>query len=359
MKKVGIITFQDADNYGAMLQCYALQHYLKSMGYDAKTINYKCEYFAHPYGIAALRRKGIIRYVLGNINALVRKFRKKRFSDFRNIIDMTRPVSKENICTLNNEFDLFISGSDCVWSYDLTNFDTTYFLDFVDKKEKKGSYAASFGTADIPEEYKEKYSKLLSDYKYFNVREQSGANLVCSFTQKNANVVLDPTLLLSMEQWNEVCSDRLIKEKYIFVYQLALSKGMINVINKIAKETNYKVVFIPFPLGGLIKAKSCLSYGPKEWVTLIRDAEYVITDSFHGTAFSIIFKKQFFSYLNEGRTRIENLLSKTGLERRLIDDTTNISEILSDTIDYQDVEKRLEQERNYSKTILVEMVNDA
>ena len=355
MKKVGILTFQDADNYGAMLQCYALQKKIEGMGNKCLVINYKCDYLSKPFSIAALKRKGMVRYILGNINAIVRKPRKKKFHEFRHTIPMTERVKKQDLKALNDEFDIFIVGSDCVWNDDITNFDTTYLLDFVYDSRKKNSYAASFGFSKMKMNMKAGYSKYLKEFNSLNVRELSGKEILNKIGV-NAAVVLDPTLLLDSSEWDNVTVDLKINEKYIFVYQLTPSKYLLKIVRQLQRKTGYKVVIIPFPVGGSLKADSHLNYGPEEWVTLIRNAEYVVTDSFHGTAFSIIYGRKVYCCVNELATRIISLLELLGLNECLYSNNREFE--LMEVINYDEAYLKLRKEKEKSLKILKGIIHD-
>lgn len=356
MKKVATLTFQNADNYGAMLQCYALQHAINKIDdVEAKVLNYQCSYMLRPFGVRALKRKGIVRYILGNVNACVRKFRHKKFQEFRKKIPMTEPLSRCKLDRIESEFDLFIVGSDCVWNDDITNKDSTFLLDFIKDNNKKGSYAASFGFQNVDIKLIEYYKPLLEKFKYINCREKSGVYNVKKICNKNANLVLDPTILLSKKEWNEIAISPKSDGKYIFVYQLSPSKLLEYTVYELQKKTGYKVITIPFPLGGKYKTKKDLFAGPREWIGYIKDAEYIVTDSFHGTVFSTLFEKQFFSCINENGTRIVNILTQLGMEQYIY--TNDSKPNLSRTpIEYNLITPILNEKRKESIDILKKMI---
>lgn len=309
MRNIGILTFQDADNYGAMLQCYALQKVINERYCTAEVINYKCYYLNHPYGFKSLKHKGLPRYILGNVNAIVRCFRHNNFEKFRKILPLTKPITRKNIKKATQKYDAVVVGSDCVWNDDITDFDKVYLLDFINDSKKKLSYAASFGSETISSYNLDQYKKLLSSFKELNVREKSGMKIINNLIHKEANVVLDPTLLLDRNDWDKIAKSQNIKGKYIFVYQLSTSKYLLSIVNILKKKTGLPAIFIPFPIGGFVKSKSLINKGPADLIGLIRDAEYVVTDSFHGTVFSIIYGKKFYSCANELATRLINILT--------------------------------------------------
>jgi hypothetical protein len=268
---------------------------------------------------------------------------------------MTKPVSRAELNNIENNFDLFVVGSDCVWNDDITDMDSTYLLDFVRDNKKKGSYAASFGFHEVDEKLVSYYKPLLSEFSYINCREESGVNNVEKICNKSANLVLDPTILLSKADWSKIVIPHKAEKKYIFVYQLSPSKLLEDTVYELQKKTGYDVITIPFPLGGMYKTKIDLVAGPQEWIGYIRNAEYIVTDSFHGTVFSIIFEKQFFSCVNENGTRIINILTQLGLKEYIYtnDCKPNINR---EPINYDFVTSVLNEKRKESIDILKEMI---
>lgn len=353
MKKTAILTFQDADNYGAMLQCYALQKVIQNMGEDCEVIDYKCQYLSKPYSLAALKRKGIFRYILGNVNSVVRKPRTKKFKEFRSKIKKTIQVDSNSIFELNNEYDAFITGSDQVWNYELTDFDKTFFLDFVADDKKKMSYAASIGVDFLPTGIDIQYKELLEKFNYINVRESTSQTLLEKLINKEINVVLDPTMLLDREDWDNVLTEPKEKEKYIFVYQLTPSKFFSRTLRQLRRETGLKIVAVPFAMGP-IKSKNMLSVGPSEWVGLIKNSEYVVTDSFHATVFSLLYQKKVYCCVNEVANRICDLLKLTELDKLLF--THNRQFELIDNINYSNANKIIMMEKQKSINLLKNML---
>lgn len=226
-----------------------------------------------------------------------------------------------------------------MWSLKLTNCDKTYFLDFVSDSAKKYSYAASVGENVFSEEQRKEYRKLLQDFAGISVREESGQAMVKEVADREAEITLDPTLLLPKEEWEQLCGENKVKGKYLLVYQLGFSKQLISAVKKVASLTGLKVVYIPFPLGGFVKSKLSVSIGPQEWLTLFNNAEYVISDSFHGIIFSILFNKKFLAVVDgqHKNKRAISLLNKLGLQSRIATDD-NV-ETIEETIDYAKVKE--------------------
>lgn len=354
MKKTATLTFQNADNYGAILQAYALHKTITNFGIENHILNYQCEYLGKPYGLAALKRKGLIRFILGVAYYIVRMPRKSKFSELRSQMKLTPELNKSDLINLEEQYDGFIVGSDQVWNDSISDLDSSFFLDFVKASEKKLSYAASFGFESMPNDLKNEYKELLKDFSSFNMRESSGVEIIDSLLKKPAKLVLDPTLLLTGEEWDTIANAPIIKEKYILVYQTAPSSFLIKSVKKIAKSTGFKVVVVPFPLGGFLKAKLNLSAGPREWIGLIRDAEIVVTDSFHGCCFSILYNKRFFVCIPESPTRIYNLLNVFKLNECLHKPGSELE--LTNEIDWVKINDTLRDERKRSVNILKGML---
>lgn len=354
MKKIATITFQDADNYGAMLQCYALQKTINQIGQKCDVIDYRCEYLAKPYCRDALKRKGLVRYILGNVNVLVRLPRKKKFNEFRKLIKKTKEVDRHTIATLNPEYDFFVTGSDQVWNYELTNFDTCYFLDFVSDSKKKMSYAASLGFDTFQGKLAEQYYSLLKDFATINVREKSASKLLEDVLDRDVYVGIDPTLLLNKNDWDMVAVEPKHK-KYIFVYQLFPSKYMNQILKRLKRETGLKIIAVPFVMG-TVGAYFDMLAGPAEWIGYIKNAEYVVTDSFHATAFSLIYGKKLYSCVNESASRIIDLLNTVDMECFLYKKNREFE--LIDNVDYSKVKKIISKEREKSISMLLTMINE-
>lgn len=356
MKKVGLITFHSTNNYGAALQCYALQQALNNIGADAKVIDYTAAMLERPFGITALKEKGVIRYILGVFYYFLRSFRNKKFNNFRNLIKKTPKVKKSELVDLNNVFDVFITGSDQVWNGTITSYDDAYYLGFVREQKKKNSYAASFGMNRIPDDKTEQYIKLLRDFNTYFVREQNGVQIIKELLDKDAFQTIDPTLLIKKSEWEDVAIDPEITGKYIFVYQISPSDIIPKVVKKLRQITGYRIVAIPFLLGKQsVRYKAILNAGPAEWIGYIKNAEYIVTDSFHGTAFSTLFNKCFFSCVSENESRIASFLKMVKLESRLLSSASILENIA--TIDFTESNRIIEMERGRGVEILKDMIN--
>ncbi len=354
-KKVGILTFHSALSNGAALQSYALQQFLFDCGIDNEIIDYRCEYMEKNYKSLIRIAKGKeLKSFVGSVVKMPNKIKSLRLSkDFQDrFMKKSKPVTRENIESIRDDYRLFISGSDQVWSPACVGFDKTYFLDFA-KPEQKFSYAASLGTAKIPQELYSEYKELLSDFRYRSMREESGKKVVESITGKEAQVNVDPTLLLTPEQWDKIVGERIIKEKYIFLFSVLKPKKMIEYAVKLGKEKNLPVYYLNdkhLPIKGIKYVKPVAADG---FVNLIKNAEYVVSNSFHASAFSIIYHKKLImehDTENLRNIRSEELLNKLSMKNCEIKDGLTVNPDAK--VDWDKVDKFLDENRKESKEYL-------
>lgn len=341
--KAGIITFHDTLNYGASLQCYALQKKLNSMGVDTDVIDYKCSWFNKRYSPFYIENKSLskVLYMLAAMPMNVVKQKKKR-EFHKRYLKLSSAYDRDTIKNTNDIYDLFITGSDQVFNWKLTDFDTTFFLDFVEKNKRKCSYAASFGFHQLDEDKREKYEELLDGYYAMSVREQSAVELVRDITGKTAQLVSDPVFLLKKEDWAELAK-KVDMKNYILLYSINDTAAYKYAL-KLAEKTGKKLVYLSAPVkrvGSFIPKRNI---GPIDFLGWFYNADYIVTDSFHGTAFSIIFEKQFVSLLarqtHNGNSRLSNLLSIVGLDNRIVRAELSLDTI-AEKIDYSLVNEKL------------------
>lgn len=361
-RTIGIITYHRAINYGAILQLYALQKKIKDLGAKSVVIDYRNKKLENNHKKMKLSEckkvKDFARYLF------LSKHYNNKYDKFRNFSSRYFSLSEPfynalEIKEKEKKYYRFITGSDQVWNYKINGMDTTYLLDFVRDKNKKASYAASFGVKKIPEEYRQKYKDLLKDFSFLSVREKQGAQLLKDLISREAEVVLDPTLLLSKEEWYNLAKKSFKPHlKYILVYAFGRSSNIFNLANHISKKTGYKIVYISNTYNKNLKIYYVKSAGPEEFLDLFKNAEYIITNSFHGTAFSINFNKQFFiEMLPESlgvNSRLEDLLKLFGLQNRII--TSSDADIINE-INYEKVNTILEIEREKSINFLKNIIS--
>lgn len=256
--------------------------------------------------------------------------RNKSFEEFTDKnIDFTQKVqTSRELIMLNKEYDCFICGSDQIWNPE--NFNGVYYLNFVNDKNKKISYAPSFGVSKIPVSMKEEIKHLVNKFNWLSVRENSGESILRELTNKKIEIVVDPTLLLSKTDWEQISEDPKVNNDYILCYFLGNSREYWKTVQYLHRITTYKVIIIPIKYNSYFqKYEIRPSTSPKEFLGLIKNARLVLTDSFHGIIFSLIFKKDFFAFKRfvdrdkwSQNARVYSLLGMLNLENRLIDYNT-------------------------------------
>lgn len=364
MRLIGILTFQASDNYGALLQAYSTYSLVNGLGgkpeiinYDSpsKRINYKLLKFGKNFGFKE-SLKSVINFPISS--------KKKKISDsFRKEflhIKSEPLVTFEDLRDFSNRFEKIIVGSDQVWNYKNTKFDKRFFLDFVEDDKKKISYAASFGVHTIPDELRVQYKEFLQCFKHLTVREDTGNRILKEeLGLLPSKVVLDPTLLLEKEEWKHFSMGTSYENRkdYILIYSVAGNRKL-NILGKeISKLKNLPVIIIGTGYKAYLNGFEIVVPTVNEFVSLFRNASLVLTDSFHGTSFSINLNKDFLVYIEEkfiDTTRVDSLLKMVGLTNRRLNDLSNFESILSHDIDWGIVNNILDKKRNSSTSYLVE-----
>jgi hypothetical protein len=324
--KIGVVTFHRAINIGAALQAFALQHFLKEHGCQSEIIDYRCPILEKQYYSAQWDWQFIKRILSAIIRNGVIKINTFKFEEFRkeHLPVSERAYYPSDIRDANDVYDIFVTGSDQVWSWNCVGFDKTYFLDFVTKPNAKYAYAASFGGSELPKKFNLHYQELLKDFNEITVREASGKEIVSSVADRSASIVLDPTLLLHESTWREKLIEPYPSYKpYILVYLIAECKELLSRAKKIGEEKNLDVIYVSdriYKPSGVISKRNV---GPKEFLSLVSGAQGVVTNSYHGICFSMIFKKELVVGLLRQNTavnaRLLHVISKYGLQKRLID----------------------------------------
>lgn len=369
--KIGILTQPLHTNYGGLLQAYALQVVLRRMGHDAWTEDRK----PNPLTVLdKMKRLGFIRSLFGKQKIwipnkeeeLIIAQHTNRF--IRENLQITESISSTSKKQLEKyNFNAYVVGSDQVWrpkySYGIGN----YFLDFVKKRNiKKIAYAVSFGVDDW--EYTDKQTKkcrnLAQKFDAISVREDSAIGLCKNKLGVEAIHVLDPTMLLDKQDYIKLVEkDNILENRdSLMTYILDKSHVKSDIVNKVEQVLKLKTHSVmpkdKFENVGSEKINDCVFPAVTEWIRGFMDAEFVVTDSFHGTVFSIIFNKPFIVIVNEERgiTRFRSLLKKFDLEERIID-TNNVSigivqKLISTTIDYNGVNLKLKEFKGFSRSYL-------
>lgn len=366
--KVGIITFQRVNNYGTVLQMYALYQTIKNMGIECEVVDYKRDNVKDVFVWQKNKVLGFLKgqpdkQLYGNfefakillLEVFLNRFAKGKFDAFRSRISFSKSINRENILRggILDEYDIFVSGSDQVWNCGRINLDATYMLDFVPEGRRKVSYAASFGFKEIPNKYVTEYRAILQNYGKVSIREEDGIKIFKNLTGRDdAKLVLDPSMLLDKNHWAGIARMGAVKKPYVLVYQLGSSKNLIKFAESLAIKHKLRLLVLPHAIGCNVKAQWCLGRGPEEWLGLFLNARYVVTNSFHGTAFSINLNKQFFVEVSQRcsrvavQSRIYNLLHIFLLEDRLIPE--HFESIEEHQINYKKVNEKLDVLREES-----------
>lgn len=351
--KIALVTFQRAINHGAALQMYALYTTLKKMGCQVKIIDYIPGYPPHSGGT---KQK-----IANILNYRYDKAKEKKYEDFRKKLignDMTEPVTYDKLSAMEDDFDLFIAGSDQLWNYHCGYFDKYYFLDFLRDNSKKHTYAVSFNLQSIPADKTDEYKRRILPFDRISVRETDGAEAVKALTGKDAIIHVDPTLLLKKAEWESVLP-KAPDEKYIAIYTLGKPVKLVEKARELSKATGCKIYYLSDFFSNL-DLKHVRGLGPLEFLSFLDNAEYVFTNSFHGTAFSVNLHKNFFCEFatqNKYNFRAEALIKRCGLMSRAVDNTEDVVGVSKKTVNWNEVEAVLNEERTRSQKYLSEIIN--
>lgn len=348
MKRIGTVTFHKANNYGAVLQTYALKQYLCSVGFSCDVLDYRSKTIEGRYKnlkIMGSPKKMFRSFLQNHINSR----RYSKFDRFRNQYIHAYQYNEKDL----KNFDAVICGSDQIWNLNLTKNDSGFFLDFV--PGKRISYAASFGVANLTDSQCAFCAKYLSTFSSIAVREPQGAELVSKISGKKADVVVDPVFLLNKNEWIAHFNLKENKKKYILVYLFNYTKDSCAFVERLKQKTGMDVYIIDGNIRPAIRGGRYFhTLAPVEWVSMIMNASYVVTNSFHCTAFSILFERTFFEMpaANEMNTgsRITNLLDLCGLSDGICD--ISLEEPTLKQINWQKVRKNLVTEILNSKAFL-------
>lgn len=360
--KIGIITYHCSNNYGAQLQAYATCHFLQSAGYEAEVID--CNTIGK--GAIFMWSLGSLRAILGSIRnnllSLVSERKRHRlFYDFsRNMIGLSAPChTKTELNEACKNYDYIITGSDQVWHPTICEGETCFFLDLPIQDDRKIAYAPSFGVAEYTKEEIHKYMPLIKRIGHLSVREESGRQMIKKYTGRDAKIVVDPTMLLAKADWNKIAIPSKYR-KYLFYFTiLDEPNGTDELVRNIAHSKGLEIVRIgtvrDIMKRGFINARA---NGPQHFLGLIRDADFVVTTSFHGTVFSILYEKQFLCVLNNNdrNSRMETLMCNLGIKHRMVRDVSacNIMDYLD--IDYVYVNQKLADMREKSIQFLKDSI---
>lgn len=364
MKKeqIGIITVHKNVNYGANLQAFASCKYLNKQGFDCSVIDYTLpshEKSAHLFSWLkqswdAEKNKSFSRKIkLAVALALSAPWKSKRlkaFAKFRKKhVKMTKPCGTiQDIVNLH--LDTVICGSDQIWNPSITDGINPIFFSAIDGVKTKISYAASVGKDKFDTSDESKVKDLVSALDHCSVREENTAQYISSLTGRKVETVCDPVFLLDKADYENISSKRLIKKDYVLLYSVVHNDLLTEIAQQYADRHGLELLEICFAKDKNVKHKQVVTYGPSEFLSSFQYAKTVFTNSFHGTAFSLIFQKDFYIVDNKyGGSRIVNLLGKVNLLDRLITDT--VQEDFPE-VDYDNSNKLLQEYVRFSKTFL-------
>ncbi len=365
--KIGIMTFWSSqDNYGQLLQAYALQTYLTNLGHDVFQIAYngiedskgekslvdKIKQLNYSKIISIIKQRQNKKKTLAEQREHPRYFDKFR-ADYLHIGNV-KYKTYQSLVSNPPEADFYICGSDQVWNYSFIGKPEPYFLQFGDLKVKRLSYAASFGHKDLPEDIQAKVQSFLQKFDSISVREKSGVDICKKLVNKDIHWVPDPTLLITKEQWSALSADtngfKSENKQKVFVYTLGNRplEAKDEILKYFSEIDNTELVH-----SSINNDFSGTSYPTiNEWLGLFKNTDLVLTNSFHGIVFSIIFNKKFFALPSKGSTagmneRILSLLQKCGLEDHILFEFNKdeIQGLIAKEVDWAKVNKTIAEWR--------------
>ncbi len=352
MLRVIGITFDHTTNYGSCLQAYALGHVITQMRIGNESCTYEmipiCRMPEHKKKQLDKRREGTLKQrTIYTLNDLGFHFHRLRFRGFeRRHFRFVKVSRLAELPELNKQADAFICGSDVVWNSGFNCMTKAFYLDFA--RKYKFSYAASFGWKEIPDKEMAEVGEYLRALDSISCREASGCAMVESYLGKPAELTADPVLLMDRQEWSRIAGKKRAGQGYIFVYVTHITSAMKQFLERIRSQTGLKIVA---SASGL---KNCMEMGivqvqsPEQWLRLLRDADYVVTNSFHATAFSVLFHKKFFTVVGgekEGgiNIRMSDFLRSMGLESRMLNEVPEQLDLSE--IDFSGADRAIEQMR--------------
>ena len=358
-QRTATVTWITYNNFGTYLQAYALQRVIHSLGYEKNHI------ISDRRFVEALNKKPIWWRILAalyhflNGRDMMRKERRKSDKEFEAFANRFLLIDKDwrDYSDLDRRYDMYICGSDQIWS-PILHMNPYYYLGFTDKK--KIAYAPSVGQYSYSPEWKEQVEPLLNRFSHLSVRERQGAKLLQEFIDKPIEVVLDPTLLLPSEDWYQLVGKQSEEEnQYVLCYFLTYNPDYIKLVRKFARDKGLPLKFFITDKKILDMADIPLFVGPLGFLKEIRNATYFFTDSFHGSIFAIHFEKRFWTFkrfkadsVNNQNSRIEDLFFLLNISEYFVDADSFEERLHLPAIDFLEVKERLKQERIHSLNYL-------
>ncbi len=385
-KKVGIVSCYFKNNYGSMLQAYATKKVLDNNNIPNETVNIdgnkdfskgkKKYYLSQIFNFNFIKSKlGMIKMKFDiKLNKELGKnvsIRNKKYKEFRKEFNLSRSSNtyKDLTKLAKERYTDILLGSDQLW-LPVNVVSDYYTLNWVPNEINKISFSTSFGVSSIPKKYNDMYKKFLKRINHLSVREDTGVKIIKDISGIDAKLVCDPTILLTKDEWEEVATkERIVKDKYILCYFLGNNIEHRKFAERLRKKTGYKIV-------SLNHADEYVKYsdkfcdialydvGPREWINLVKNAEYVCTDSFHGTVFSLLFNKYFFNFRRYNsnskastNSRLDSLLNIVGISsERILTGLEEVEKVIEYKIDFNIVNNNLNKYRKESKEWLLKSI---
>ena len=363
--KIGILTFPKMTSYGCSLQMYAMYRAVEQLGVEAEIINYRNEYMKArrhtSTGRSRIRVEAVLRVAATKTLHLRQILAFRRFEARMCQYPPQITTDKKVLAEAAKRYDGVICGSDQVWNPLITDTDLSFFLDFCPPAAKRIAYAPSFGISEFSEEFTEKIRPELERFRHLSVREPAGARYVEKLVNRKVATVLDPTFLIAPGEWEALEKKHpMANGRYIFCFPVRNSAAVIKYARELAQKRGITLIVAE---GNFIRKlrnkdrnmKYALDLSPEEWLYMLHHAEAVVTNSFHGAAFSIHYRKDFYlegTYHN-ANSRLDQLMEICGLQDRVLrPDCKN----WDDSIDFDAVEARLRPARQESLAYLKQAV---
>lgn len=343
--KVAIMSFPGSPSHGASLQMYALYKTIQRMGDEPVILNYMPAKLYQQY--QGGEKETIKSIITKNVSKILMPSSAKAFQEFeKNLKKIPEEVLTDptKLAVVTADCDRIIVGSDQVWNMDITYHDFSFFLDFCQNKLKKVAYAPSFGNDTVYENEREKIAKLLSEFSFLSARERKGCEIISELTGRKVTMVCDPTFLVCKEDWKKISKKPDCHSPYVLYYTVKPSPELYQKALQFAQKRNLKLIKIGGRLRDYFDPKkpAVFGVGPSEFLGLIDNAEYVFTNSFHGTALSIILQKNFYvEYSSNTNVRLINLIETVGLRECVVNKS---DDYVKNTvkINYKEVERLLQ-----------------
>lgn len=352
--KIGLLTFHSAHNYGAVLQAYATQEKVKELGHHIEVIQYNPDYLIKQKLFPVSRNNSpmvnLKLIVEGVLTFSSKILRRKKFENFiNNKLQLSAKEYLNKPFQSNLDYDIFIMGSDQIWNCKLTKgFDKVYLGNFETKPSaRKITYAASMSHYGLTAAQSSEFATLIENFNQISVREEDLQEFLSKNYNKNSTIVVDPTFLLTANKWSAMAEKPKTNKKYVLVYSVDLRNDALRIAQNIAKEIQAEVIELSMNVDKNGLKNKYQTASPEAYVGLFENAAFVVTSSFHGTAFSVIFNKPFYSIAHgsDKDSRQKTILNNLGVLDRFIAKDSNPS---FKTLDYTIPNQKLNDLRESS-----------